>query len=138
MKLIEIGIYADQTGLFSESELNRDNWCEIYIPENILRKWYETNDLAKGTAEELRIPMEEATLERWVNEVSSGDDTDGLYDFCITNGYTPKLTYDGPSYVFYRDDCNYKYIVFEGTYNECREFARECDWKHDDYELEVQ
>ena len=34
MKLIEIGIYADQTGLFSESELNRDNWCEIYIPEN--------------------------------------------------------------------------------------------------------
>lgn len=137
MKLIEIGIYADQTGLFSESELADDNWTEIEVPEEIACKWYEVNGLAKVTADELKIPIEEATFEKWLNEVSWGGDTDGIYDFSIANGYTPKLVCDGLSYVFYRDDCNYKYVVFEGTYNECREFAREYDWKYDDYELEI-
>ena len=90
MKLIEIGIYADQTGLYTEDELALDNWCELEIPEWIVRQWYEANDLAKETADELGIPIEEATFERWLNEVSNGDDTDGLYLYSIANGYTPK------------------------------------------------
>jgi hypothetical protein len=90
IKLIEIGIYADQTGLYTEDELAWDNWCELEIPEWIVRQWYEENDLAKETAWELCIPIEEATFERWLNEVSNGDDTDGLYLYSIANGYTPE------------------------------------------------
>ena len=89
-KTIEIGMYADQTGLYTEDELAWDNWCELEIPEWIVRQWYEANDLAKETADELGIPIEEATFERWLNEVSNGDDTDGLYLYSIANGYTPK------------------------------------------------
>ena len=90
MKMIVIGMYADQTGLYTEDELAWDNWCELEIPERIVRQWYEANDLAKETAEELCIPIEEATFERWLNEVYNGDDTDGLYLYSIANGYTPK------------------------------------------------
>jgi hypothetical protein len=89
-KTIVIGMYADQTGLYTEDELAWDNWCELEIPEWIVRQWYEANDLAKETADELGIPIEEATFERWLNEVSNGDDTDGLYLYSIANGYTPK------------------------------------------------
>lgn len=89
-KMIVIGMYADQTGLYTEDELAWDNWCELEIPERIVRQWYEVNDLAKGTADELGIPIEEATFERWLNEVSNGDDTDGLFQFSVDNGYTPK------------------------------------------------
>lgn len=90
MKMIVIGMYADQTGLYTEDELARDNWCELEIPERIVRQWYEVNNLAKETADELGIPIEEATFERWLNEVSNGDDTDGLFQFSVDNGYTPK------------------------------------------------
>lgn len=84
-----IGMYADQTGLFSEEEIMDDNWCELDIPEEILRKWYEVNNLADDTANYLGKPIEECTFENWLNEVSQGDDTDGLYDFAVRNGWTP-------------------------------------------------
>lgn len=84
-----IGMYADQTGLFSEEEIMEDNWCELDIPEEILRKWYEVNDLAEGTAYELGKPIEDVTFEDWYNEVSWGGDTDGLFDFAVRNGWTP-------------------------------------------------
>ena len=90
MKMVNIGMYADQTGLYTEDELSEDNWCDLYIPERIVRQWYEVNNLAEETADELGIPIEEATFERWLNEVSNGDDTDGLYLYSIANGYTPK------------------------------------------------
>lgn len=86
-----IGMYADQTGLFTEEELNFDNWCEVDIPEEILRKWYTENNLAEGTAYELRKPIEDVTFEDWFYEVSQGDDTDGLYRFSVENGYVPHI-----------------------------------------------
>lgn len=86
-----VGIYADQTGKFTEEELNRDNWCEVDIPEEILRMWYEENNLADGTAWELKKPIEDVTFEDWYNEVSCGDDTDGLYDYSVKHGFAPEV-----------------------------------------------
>ena len=138
MKTVNVGMYADQTGLYSESELSFNNWTEMEIPEWIVRKWYVENDLADETAHELNIPLSEATFEKWLNEVSWGDDTDGLYDFSIENGYTPKIWYDGKAIVLYRDYAKNKHIVFNGTYNECREFGREHGWELDGNELEIE
>ena len=39
--------------------------------------------------------------------------------------------------VFYRDDCNYKYIVFEGSQKECEAFCDENNWELDGEELEL-
>jgi hypothetical protein len=86
-----IGIYADQTRHFTDEEIAFDNWCEIDIPEEILRKWYEEKDLAEETANELKKPIEDVTFEDWFYEVSQGDDTDGLYRFSVENGYIPHI-----------------------------------------------
>ena len=40
------------------------------------------------------------------------------------------------NFVFYRDDCNYKYIVFEGTQEECEKYCKENDWEFEGHELE--
>ena len=39
--------------------------------------------------------------------------------------------------VFYRDECNYKYYIFEGTTGECIKFCEEHDWESDGNELEL-
>lgn len=142
-KMIEIGMYADQTGLFSESEVDSENWCEMLFPEWLVRKWFEENQLANETAQELKIPIEEATFERWLNDVSYSGDTDGIYWYALQHGVTPTFNIGGAHYVFWRDDDNFKTMVFEGSYDECREFAKKNDfiWEADDgneYELEVE
>ena len=134
-KLLTIGMYADQTGLFSESELNNDNWCNVLIPESILRKWYEQNELAVYTADELDIPLEDATFERWLNDVSYGDDTDGLFYFSILNGYEPRLSYDGPATVQYVDSYG-RHVLMDGTWNECRQMCRDTEWVYTTEERE--
>lgn len=140
-KMLVVGMYADQTGLFSEWEVNSENWCEVLIPESIVRKWYGRNELAINTAHELKIPLEEATFERWFNEVSWGGDTDGLFEFSIQNGHIPQIDYDGPATVQYVDSYG-RHVLFDGTYNECRQACREADWEYttiegEECELEV-
>jgi hypothetical protein len=142
-KMIEVGMYADQTGLFSESELSDENWCEMLFPEWLVRKWFEENHLVNETSQELKIPVEEATFELWLSEVSYSGDTDGLYLYALQHGVKPAFNIGGAHYVFWRDDDNFKTMVFEGSYDECREFMKERDfiWITDDekeYELEVE
>ncbi len=44
-------------------------------------------------------------------------------------------------FVFYRDDCNFKTIVFQGTTDECEEYVKEFDTytssDGEEYELEI-
>lgn len=133
-----ICIYADTTGLFSESEYESDNLIDMDFPEWILRKWYEQQNLAEDTARELKKPIEECTFEDWLINVSWAGDTDGIYDFARENGFIGVFGINTPDAVFYRDDENFKCVVFEGTYDECRTFGREHNWKwNDKYELEL-
>ena len=91
MKMVTIGMYADQTGLFTEDEIMFDNWAEFEIPEWIVREWYKENNLVEDTSEYLRKPIEDCTFEDWLYGVSQGDDTDGLYEFSVSHGFTPTL-----------------------------------------------
>lgn len=137
MKTVNVGMYADQTGLFTESELNFDNFVCLDIQEWIVRKWYEENDLAEETASTLHIPLEEATFERWLDEVSYGEDTDGLFNFALANGDRPTTGVNKHSWVCYRDENGFKTIVFEGSYDDCRYFGRAHNWELDGHELEM-
>ena len=144
-KLIDVGLYADSTNLFSESECDSDNSCSMLFPEWIVRRWYEENEGAKEVADELDIPLEEATMELWLKNVYTFDSTDGLYEFAVENGVTPTFGIGGHHYVFYRTEENYKYIVFEGDYDQCRRYMAECNFRfgfdpedEHGYELEVE
>ena len=134
MKNLYMTIYCDSTGLFSESECNVDNLTEMIFPEEIVRKWFDDQ-------QEKEYIWTGYEFENWMNEYTA-DDTDGLYEFAIKNGYKPVFGVDGKDTVFYRDDWNFKTIIFEGTYDECRYFGKENDWEYttedgEIYELEV-
>ena len=137
--MLSMCIYADSTGLFSESECDRDNLVDMKFPEEIVRKYYEKyeEDFIGETSYELDKPEEECTFKDWVEAVYTAEDTDELYDFAVENGCVPCFGIDKRTAVFYRDDNDNKQIVFEGTYNECRQYGKENDWEQDEYELEI-
>ena len=88
--LINVCIYADTTGLFTEEECEDANLMDVYFPEYILRKWYETHsELAEETADDLHKPLSETTYDDWSDHTVWAGDTDGLWQFSIENGYTP-------------------------------------------------
>ena len=135
MSKIEVTIYCDATGLFSEAECNRDNMCELMFDERVVKEFFymflkPDYDLDIG-------------FEQWFTDEYTCDDTYGLYDFAVSKGDHPYFNIDNPTCVFYRDESNYKWIVFEGNPTECREFGREHGWvwhyngDYEYYELEV-
>ena len=141
-KMILMTVYGDSTGLLSESEMNNENMVDLMFPERIVRQWYEETNCAEETADELGKDISECTFEEWVEEVYTCDSTDGLYDFAVERGCDPYFPFSKHDAVFYRDDCNFKTIVFEGDYLDCRKFGRDNDWTYTDeegneFELEI-
>lgn len=146
-KMIYITMYADDTGLFSEYECNRDNTVGFDVPRWILEDWYKQyEELNKdSTMCELDVSEEEATFDRWIKEVCTCDDFIGFYEFCLIKGFVPKLLdKDVQDKVFYIDWDGNKQIMFEGTYDECRRWCKyngwtQHDWEHEcDYDLELE
>lgn len=140
-EMMYVTMYADDTGLFSEYECNKDNTVGFDIPRWILEDWYKENeDLNKEqTMDELGVSEEEATFDKWIKEVYTHDDFIGFYDYCIIKGFVPNF-YDEnideiQDKVFYIDWDGNKQIVFEGTYDECRRYGRIWNWKYDDHDL---
>ena len=133
-EMMYVTMYADDTGLFSETECNKDK---------------ENEDLNKEqTMDELGVSEEEATFDKWIKEVYTHDDFIGFYDYCIIKGFVPNF-YDEnideiQDKVFYIDWDDNKQIVFEGTYDECRRWCKyngwtQHDWEHEcDYDLELE
>ena len=139
-EMIWVTVYADSTGgLFSEFECDCDNLVELQFPRWIVEEYYKQNedDFVGETSDELDIPEEECTFDLWLKSVYTAEDTDELYSFAEEKGFSAKCGIDTPNAVFYRDDCNYKYIVFEGTEDECRQFCKENEWEWNGEELEL-
>ena len=136
-EMIYITMYADDTGLFSEYECNRDNTVGFDVPRWILEDWYKQyEELNKdSTMCELDVSEEEATFDRWIKEVCTCDDFIGFYEFCLIKGFVPKiLDKDVQDKVFYEDWDGNKQIVFEGTYDECRRWCKFNGWIYTDLE----
>lgn len=143
-EMIYITMYADDTGLFSETECNKDNTVGFDVPRWILEDWYKENeDLNKEqTMDELGVSEEEATFDKWIKEVYTHDDFIGFYDYCIIKGFVPNF-YDEnideiQDKVFYIDWDGNKQIVFKGTYDECRRWCRYYNWEYCGYDLELE
>lgn len=142
-EMLYITMYADDTGLFSEYECDRDNTVGFDIPRWILENWYKQNEKMnkEETIDELNISEEEATFDRWINEVYIHDDFIGFYDFCIIKGFVPNILNSDEEVedkVFYEDDEGNKQIVFEGTYDECRRWCRYYNWNYRGFELQLE
>ena len=142
-EMLYITMYADDTGLFSEYECDRDNTVGFDIPRWILENWYKQNEKMnkEETMDELNISEEEATFDRWINEVYIHDDFIGFYDFCIIKGFVPNILNPDEEVedkVYYEDNEGNKQVVFEGTYDECRRWCRYYNWSYRGFELQLE
>ena len=142
-EMMYVTMYADDTGLFSETECDKDNTVGFNIPRWILEDWYKENeDLNKEqTMDELGVPEEEATFDKWIKEVYTHDELIGFYNFCIIKGFVPNILNPDEEIedkVFYEDDEVNKQIVFKGTYDECRRWCKYNNWEYCGYDLELE
>ena len=146
-EMIYITMYADDIGLFSEYECNRDNTVGFDVPRWILEDWYKQDEKVnkEETMDVLDVPEEEATFDKWIKEVYTHDTFIGFYEFCLIKGFVPKLLdKDVQDKVFYIDWDGNKQVMFEGTYDECRRWCKyngwtQHDWEHEcDYDLELE
>lgn len=58
-----------------------DNLMELAFPRSIVEAWYNMDpDSFNGE-----------DFDDWINNESTADDTDGLYDFAVEHGFTPDI-----------------------------------------------
>lgn len=86
-RLISVCVYCDSTGLFSETECERENLTDMYFPVWILEEWYKKNE--KECIESCEAMDYPPCFENWYTEVYTADETDGLYDFAVQKGFDP-------------------------------------------------
>lgn len=142
-KLFLVMLYCDSTGLFSKTECDNNNLTEMLFPEWILQEWYKKNEkdfIKECERNSPNVPC----FRTWITEVYTADDTDGLYDFSVQNGYEPRFGIDidnAPNAIIYENLEYDTVIAFKGTTMECRKWAREHDWKfaigYDDTEVDL-
>lgn len=127
---IEVNVYCDSTDLFSESECDRDSMCYMLFDEEIVQLWFVQNEFEKY-----------GSYKTWLSDEYTCDDTDGLYYFAVEHGCRPVFKDEDDGYfgVYYvDDDSKEKRFVYEGTYTNCREVARDrYNWTYDGNELMV-
>lgn len=80
-KIVFVTVYADTTPFFTEEELDKDNICEIEIPEKLLHDYF-VQILAPERCYD--------TYDEFMNKYTAND-TDYLYDYCLHKGCDPKI-----------------------------------------------
>lgn len=131
-EMMYVTMYADDTGLFSETECNKDNTVGFDVPRWILEEW-----LKIGEAVEFN---ESDSFEDWYNSYIH-DELIGFYNFCIIKGFVPNILNPDEEIedkVFYEDNEGNKQIVFKGNYDECRRWCRYNNWNWCGYDLELE
>lgn len=88
-EMILMTVWADTTGQYTEEECNFDNMCVIELPRRIVYSYYKEReaDFVAETMAELSVPKAECTFDKWVNNVYTCEDTDGLFQYAVMNGY---------------------------------------------------
>ena len=80
---IEIAVYRDSTGRYSEEECNADNIVYMFFQEKTVRAWFDRRHFSEFVA-----------FNRWLYETYTCDDTDGLYNFALSCGDMPRESVD--------------------------------------------
>ena len=75
-KMIDITVYADTTGLFTEEEIEKENLAYLSFPLEIVQAYASKIN-------------PELTFEQWLNDYTA-DWTEGLYDFAKQQGFKAK------------------------------------------------
>ena len=80
-EMVEVTIYCDTTGYFSEAECVSDNLCEMKFPRQIVKDYFMQQ----------RGESSEGDFDKWLNDECTADETDGLFDYAKQRGFTPRI-----------------------------------------------
>ncbi|MBR5879001.1 MAG: hypothetical protein IKY91_05565 [Akkermansia sp.] len=82
--LIPICVYCDSTPLYTESEILSDNLTDLLFPEVLVREWYASTIASDNIVG--------GDFENWLENESTADDTDGLYAYALSRGFSAERT----------------------------------------------
>ena len=114
----EVTVYADDTGLFDEESIDREGNCvAFFFPRWVVKEFYETSN-----------DHNVFTLEHWLREVYTCDETIGLYGFSKVLGVhpLPSAAVDTPAF---KRDVHERYYTYKeaksiiGGYKACQAHA---------------
>ena len=81
-KAIPVCVFCDTTPLYTEADLLIDNTCDLLFPEDIVRAYF-TRYCDTDEDDPYRV-----TFEDWYENLYTAADTDDLYDFALSRGFT--------------------------------------------------
>lgn len=81
-KLIPVCVFCDTTPLYTEADLLTDNTCDLLFPDDIVRAYF-TRYCDTDEDDPYRV-----TFEDWYENLYTAADTDDLYDFALSRGFT--------------------------------------------------
>ena len=93
MAMIAFTVYACETDLLTPEQRESFDYeplTTILVPQEIAHAFYYETNAAEEVAEELGIPVEQATFLKWHDAVYTADSTVGLWAYSVAHGYTPK------------------------------------------------
>ena len=91
-EMVDVTVYCDSSGLFSEEECEQDNLCELAFPLVLLREYYDQNRQAYENEQiaHLKCRPEECSFEAWLEDAYTADSTDALCDYARQRQFYPK------------------------------------------------
>lgn len=94
-----VTVYADTIGLLSEEECDKDNLCEVEVPDRVVEEWYQENKLACD-AEAIANGFD-PTFYDWYYHAYTADSTNGLIAFAADRySYIPQWVSDGHGFAY--------------------------------------
>lgn len=104
MECYKIIVYADTIPNFPEEMIEELDLCDLIVPKEIGDKWYEANkdniitDIwmeTPGIDEMFIDGLGDKAFEYWVDNVSTPDMTEDLYEFCMSEKVLPGIYWYG-------------------------------------------
>ena len=89
--MITVLIYKDSTGWYDDKyfeDASHDNLIELDFPVQIVKKWFDKSGPFHY------YEYDAYDFWDWYKNCYDADDTDGLFDFAVENGFTPEKPKD--------------------------------------------
>lgn len=101
--MMTVLVYKDTTGWYDDEyfeDWSHDNLIELDFPVRIVQKWFNEHEpfyYAEFDPSDRECPYCRRSVTdfwEWYREWYDVDDTDGLFDFSVKNGFTPEKPKD--------------------------------------------
>ena len=84
--MLSVTLFCDTTPLFTQEEIDAESLCNLKFPRGIVEGWYQ-ECVIPSQYYKVETPP---TLDDWLENEYTADDTDTLYEYAVRHGFMPK------------------------------------------------